>query len=254
MKLRGPQSSQSLPYLQTPYWLRPPPSSQLPSPLNWQSFEQELVGGRGTGGGIGGRGAVTRVHMSDSRPRMSATVVPRYEYIDAGGVAIAFSVSPFAPPKPTAIRSAFVPRRSSWPEMIAPRSPPYDELCTPSVNSNTTCSASPRTLEPFNTRTALSRPRDMAVDPDGRYRSRACSREYESAVRGTTMSDRDENSTKETRVQVSLISNWPYNERTSVRSSAAYGPILPLSSRTITSSIFTKHVGRLGAGGGRGNE
>ena len=115
-----------------------PPSSHVPSLENWQVLEHPLSGARGSGGGTGGRGLVTSVHMSANRPRMSATVRPRYENIEAGGVAIELSVAAFAPPKPTATSSASVFARSLKPDKIAALSPPKPWVCTPSVNSSTT--------------------------------------------------------------------------------------------------------------------
>ena len=97
----------------------------------------QMSGGGGLNVGLGGAlGLETMVHMVVRCAVTSAMLEPKYEYVEDGSDAIAFSVCSFAPPKPT-LRTVTPASLQSCADAIAARSPPYCEFCSPSVSSTT---------------------------------------------------------------------------------------------------------------------
>eukprot|EP00966_Prymnesium_polylepis_P041730 968926-Prymnesium_polylepis.1 len=105
------------------------------------------MGGEGGGGGGGAFGLAMMVHMLERCCCTSARLLPMYEYVDAGDDAIEFRVAVLELPKPTAM--TVVPEALTVSAVvIAPASPPYSRVCSPSVSSRIICSTLPYAAAP----------------------------------------------------------------------------------------------------------
>ena len=97
---------------------------------------------------------------------------------------------------------------------------------------------------------AVSRPREIAVPPPGRYEAITASMRPLSDVSACETRDELENSTMLTRVQLSPRANWSMRAVIKLRTAPWYGLMLPLLSMIKTISMRMWHAGWRGGAGG----